>query len=153
MLGVAAVQQGRYAEAVLFLREADAVVGRADAAIQNNLAVALVRADAALADEALELIDAALEQQPGHPDLLATRGEVCVALGMWLEAVECLTAALPARRGDAELQRLLEKATLSLRDQQRSDRLKRPGLRPREPAQPRQQPGTAGFGSDVPDRE
>lgn len=152
MLGVQAVRQGRYAEAVLFLREADAAAGGADAAIQNNLAVSLVRANPSQAEEAQELIDAALEQYPGHPDLLATRGEVLAAQGLWAEAVESLTAALPSRRGDSELQQLLEKASLAMRDQQRSGGLKRQGLRPRVRAPQRRQPGMTGIGSDVPSR-
>jgi len=153
MLGVAAIREGRHAEAVMFLREADAAAGRSNAAIRNNLAVSLVRADAADAREALELIEGALEQQPGHPDLLVTRGEVYVALGQWPEAVESLTAALPFRRGDPELQRLLERASLALRDEPRSEQLRRSGLRPRVPGQQRGQPGTTGFGSDVPNRQ
>lgn len=151
MLGVHAVRQGRYAEAVLFLREADAAAGGADAAIQNNLAVSLVRADPSHAGEAMELIDAALEQYPGHPDLLATRGEVLAAQGLWAEAVESLAAALPARRGDAELRQLLEKASLAMRNQQRSAVLERPGLRLRDRAQ-RGQPRITEIGSDVPSR-
>ena len=137
----------------MFLRGADAAAGRSNAAIRNNLAVSLVRADAADAREALELIEGALEQQPGHPDLLVTRGEVYVALGQWPEAVESLTAALPFRRGDPELQRLLERASLALRDEPRSEQLRRSGLRPRVPGQQPGQPGTTGFGSDVPNRQ
>ncbi len=152
MLGVMAVQDERYADAVLFLRQADAASGGADAAIRNNLAVALVRAEAAQAGEALELIEAALRQQPRHPDLLATQGEVYAALGQWPEAVESLTAALPSRRGDPELQRLLEMASQALRNQQRTGKFRRPGLEPRQPGQQRQQPGTTGSGSDVPNR-
>ncbi|MFM7055928.1 MAG: tetratricopeptide repeat protein [Planctomycetota bacterium] len=152
MLGVVAVAEGRYADAVLFLREADAASGGADAAIGNNLAVALVRADRTHAGEALERIEAALEQQPGHPDLLATQGEVYAALGLWPEAVESLTAALPSRRGDPELQRLLETASQALRDQPGAERSRRPGLPRRLPRQQRQQPGTTGFGSGVPNR-
>lgn len=153
MLGVAAIGEGRYAEAVMFLRGADAAAGRSNAAIQNNLAVALVRADAAAAREALDLIEGALEQQPGHPDLLVTRGEVCVALGQWPEAVESLTAALPFRRGDPELQRLLERASLALRDEPRSEQFRRSELRPRVPRQQREQPGTTGYGTGVPNRQ
>jgi len=153
MLRVAAIREGRHAEAVMFLRGADAAAGRSNAAIQNNLAVSLVRADAAAAREALELIEGALEQQPGHPDLLVTQGEVYVALGQWPEAVESLTAALPFRRGDPELQRLLERASLALRGESQSELFRRSGLRPRVPGHRPGQPGTTGFGSGVPNRQ
>ncbi|MGV2340235.1 MAG UNVERIFIED_CONTAM: hypothetical protein LVR18_41675 [Planctomycetaceae bacterium] len=151
MLGVHAVRQGRYAEAVLFLREADAAAGGADAAIQNNLAVSLVRADPSQAGEAMELIEAALEQYPGHPDLLATRGEVLAAAGSVGGGGGEPGGRIARRRGDAELQQLLEKASLAMRNQQRSAVLKRPGLRLRDRAQ-RGQPGITEIGSDVPSR-
>jgi tetratricopeptide (TPR) repeat protein len=96
MLGVHAVRQGRYAEAVLFLREADAAAGGADAAIQNNLAVSLVRADPSQAGEAMELIEAALEQYPGIRICWQLAERFWRPQGLWAEAVESLVAALPA---------------------------------------------------------
>lgn len=125
MLGAYALQQERFADAVHFLNAAMAVTGQSDPGLQNNLALALVRHDSENAEEALELIEAALEQHPLHPDLLATRGEVCAALGRWHDAVDSLTAALPARRSDPQLQRLLEQASIAMKNN-RTTRRRRP---------------------------
>ena len=153
MLGVYAIQNKQYSAAVQFLTAAHAVTGNFDAGLQNNLALALVRDDPANAEEALELIDVALEAHPRHPDLLTTRGEICAALGRWPEAVEDLTAALPARRADPQLQSLLEKAWTAMKTRRDSGRIRRSPAELRQLREQRQQYATPTAGSDVPNRQ
>lgn len=150
MLGVYAIQGRQYSAAVQFLTAAHAVTGHFDAGLQNNLAIALVRDDPGNAEESLELVDAALDQHPRHPDLLTTRGEIFAALGRWSEAVEDLTAALPARRGDPQLQLLLEKSWTAMKQQRSNGRLRRSAQELRQLREQRQQYAAPTPGSDVP---
>ena len=153
MLGVYAIQSKQYAVAVRYLTAAHAVTRSFDAGLQNNLALALVREDPDHAEEALELVNVALDAHPRHPDLLTTRGEICAALERWPEAVEDLTAALPARRADPQLQSLLEKAWTAMKLRRDSGRMRRSTAELRQLREQRQQYATSTAGSDVPNQQ
>jgi uncharacterized protein HemY len=153
MLGVYAIQSKQYAVAVRYLTAAHAVTRSFDAGLQNNLALALVREDPDHAEEALELVNVALDAHPRHPDLLTTRGEICAALERWPEAVEDLTAALPARRADPQLQSLLEKAWTAMKLRRDSGRMRRSTAELRQLREQRQQYATPTAGSDVPNQQ
>ncbi|MCS7471464.1 hypothetical protein NZK35_32860 [Stieleria sp. ICT_E10.1] len=71
------------------------------AGLLNNLAVTLSQnGDTAKLPQALRLSDAALDQLPGHPYLLETRGQILLRMERYEEAIVDLEAALkePAMR-------------------------------------------------------
>ena len=72
------------------------------AGLLNNLAYSLISAgDEEKLPQALRLANAALQQLPGHPSLLETRGQVLLRLGRHRQAIVDLEGALedPALRG------------------------------------------------------
>ena len=68
------------------------------------------------ADEALKLVNNALEKLPDHPDILSSRGEILLAMEQWPQAVTDLRHALTIQQDNAELHRLLEQAYRGLPD-------------------------------------
>ena len=78
-----------------------------DPILQNNLALALIRQSRDNAQEAMALCETALNNVPGFPDILSTRGEIHVARSRWIAARIDLEAALLQRPRDKDVRRLL----------------------------------------------
>ena len=111
-LGMFALLLKKYELAQGYLELANARSRGSSPMILNNLAIAILRAnaDANAAEAALVLANLTLDKLPGNPDALATRGEVYMALGRSLEAIADLMDAMKNRPATAEWHRLLEKA-------------------------------------------
>jgi predicted Zn-dependent protease len=75
--------------------------------ILNNLATAIVRSGARSPEDALTLANQTLMLIPDHPDALATRGEVYVAMKRWNDAIADLTEALKLRKDSLLVHHLL----------------------------------------------
>ena len=84
-VGAQAILHDDMDKAVQNLQQADALAPD-DPVTLNNLAVALVRQSNDNADRAFSLVEQALTIAPGHIELLATRGEVYIALKRLAEA-------------------------------------------------------------------
>ena len=89
--------------------------------ILNNLALATVRSQAGSAQNALTLINQALELLPGNPELLSTRGEIFVAMQRWADARRDLEECVSIRSGRPKVHRLLQKVWLGLDEPDRAD--------------------------------
>ncbi len=105
-LGTMALAAGKTQDAVEHLQLAIALAPE-NPAIQNNLALALIRQSDDNAGVAFDLCNQALKTIPGHPDALSTRAEIQMARHRWAEARIDLEAALPGRPQSASLRRLL----------------------------------------------
>lgn len=101
--GTQLAAQGRYAEAVEFLRLHIKLERRPTAAANNNLAVCLIRmADTENYDEALQLSNKANESMPKNSNLLATRGEIHLVRGELQRALEDLKESVDIDPSNAE---------------------------------------------------
>jgi tetratricopeptide (TPR) repeat protein len=97
-LGSRALQAEKYDDAIAWLEQAQQIATSRDPAVLNNLAVALVRAGRQERYlEALELADSAIKLLPENHILLATRGEVYLALRRTKPALADLEAAQQLR--------------------------------------------------------
>lgn len=125
LLGMHALIAGRYDKARGFLEQAILHTRGEDPMVLNNLATAMIRSDQQTADEALKLVNNALEKLPDHPDILSSRGEILLAMEQWPQAVTDLRHALTVQQDNAELHRLLEQAYRGLPDPAMADEHKR----------------------------
>jgi exosortase len=125
LLGMHALIAGRYDKARGYLEQAILHTRGEDPMVLNNLATAMIRSDQQTADEALKLVNNALEKLPDHPDILSSRGEIRLAMEQWPQAVTDLRHALTIQQDNAELHRLLEQAYRGLPDPAMADEHKR----------------------------
>jgi tetratricopeptide (TPR) repeat protein len=107
--GYEAKQRGDIKEALRLFTEAQ----RADptstvAAI--DLASILIQGPHANPGRALEVVDAALRNQPMQPNLRSVRGQTLVQLGRWQDAVRDLEYALPRLPPNRDIHQALAKA-------------------------------------------
>lgn len=116
LLGMHALAQDRFEQAETYLLQANTQARSQDAMVLNNLAIATIRRSVDNGQRALFFADQALDLVPDHPDALATRGEVYVAMSHWDDALADLTQALKLRGKDASLHRLLAKTYTGLSD-------------------------------------
>ena len=92
-IGAVALDFDRFDLAEPWLNRARLLSRRPGYVILNNLAILGVRgpnADQSSREDALKLIDEALQMQPDHPELLATRGEILLALDRPRSAIVAL---------------------------------------------------------------
>ena len=120
-LGMHALLMNRFDKATSYLELANIQTRGRDPMILNNLAIAIIRSDAGSKGKALERANETLALLPDHPDALATRGEIYVAMERWPEAIADLTESLKLRSRNAEVHRLLEKAYTGLPDPQMAE--------------------------------
>lgn len=107
-IGSRALQREHFESAIRWLRLAQTLAKTQNPVLQNNLAVAIVRGGPhASFEEALKLADSAVQALPGNHMVLATRGEVYLALNDPKRAREDLDAALQLRPDYSETLRLL----------------------------------------------
>ena len=92
-VGAQAILHDDVDKAVVNLEQADALAPN-DPVTLNNLAVALVRQSRDNADRALSLVERTLAIAPGHIEVLATRGEVYIALNRLSDARKDLLEVL-----------------------------------------------------------
>ncbi|MEO2036595.1 MAG: tetratricopeptide repeat protein, partial [Planctomycetaceae bacterium] len=92
-VGAEAILQHDFKKAVANLQQAHSLLPD-DPVVLNNLAVALVRQSKDNAVRALDLVEQALSIAPGHPELLATRGEIYIALDRLNDARHDLSTVL-----------------------------------------------------------
>ena len=118
LLGMHALLMNRFDKATSYLELANIQTRGRDPMILNNLAIAIIRSDEGSEGKALERANETLALLPDHPDALATRGEIYVAMERWPEAIADLTESLKLRSKNAEMHRLLEKAYTGLPDLQ-----------------------------------
>ncbi|MCA9064705.1 MAG: tetratricopeptide repeat protein [Planctomycetaceae bacterium] len=83
--------------------------GRQNPMVYNNLAIVLVRDENPDPERALELVNAALKIVPDNADLIATHGEVLLALGKPDEAYGLLLQAKERRPDNTEILELLKR--------------------------------------------
>ena len=102
ILGTSAAAKGDHALASLHLEQAHRLDPRLSVAT-NNLAYVLAHADPPQTERALQLIEAALQAIPNHPEYHETRGQILLQLGRPKDAIQDLELALKAipvtRRG------------------------------------------------------
>lgn len=116
ILGTQAILAGDYDKATAWLGQASQQTAGKDPGILNNLAISIVRSRKGDPEKALQFVNQALALQPGHPEILATRGEIYTALGRWTDAVTDLNQALPARSESLSVHRLLQQCYQALND-------------------------------------
>ncbi len=121
LLGAQALVMKRFDKAKSYLELANIQTRGRDPMILNNLALAIIRSDEGLEGDALERANETLALLPDHPDALATRGEIYVAMERWPEAIADLTESLKLRGKNVEVHRLLEKAYTGLPDLQMAE--------------------------------
>ena len=105
-VGAESILQEDLDKAVVNLQQALALAQN-DPVVLNNLAIALVRRSKDNAGQALQLAQQALSIVPGHLELLATRGEILLALNRLSEARQDLSAVLAESPTHELAQRLL----------------------------------------------
>ncbi|MFM7059018.1 MAG: tetratricopeptide repeat protein [Planctomycetota bacterium] len=109
-LGSRALQAGKYDDAIAWLEQAQQTAPRKDPGLLNNLALALVRGGREERYlEALELANSAVRLFPENHILLATRGEVYLALRQTKPALADLESARQLRPDYPETLLLLAK--------------------------------------------
>ncbi|MFM8726682.1 MAG: hypothetical protein ACKON9_16335, partial [Planctomycetaceae bacterium] len=112
-VGGRALQAGRIEPAVRWLRMAQTATDVPDAALLNNLALALARSnDRELLPEALRLSSQAVKAAPGSHYMLTTRAEVQLALGDLRSAFGDLEQARQLRPDFPETLQLLAKVSV-----------------------------------------
>lgn len=116
LLGMHALEMKRFDKAQVYLSQANNQTRNQDPMILNNLAIAIIRGGGDSQDRALELANRTLTILPDHPDAIATRGEIYVAMERWDDAIADLTQALELRGNSSLVHRLLEKAYTGLSD-------------------------------------
>ena len=121
LLGMHALLMNRLGKATSYLELANIQTRGRDPMILNNLALAIIRSDEGPKGKALDRANETLALLPDHPDALATRGEIYVAMERWPEAIADLTESLKLRSTNAEVHRLLEKAYTGLPDPQMAE--------------------------------
>lgn len=120
-MGTTAILNERYESATEALQQANSLSMGRNPIILNNLALATVRNSAGSAQDALTLINQALELLPGNPELLSTRGEIFVAMQRWADARRDLEECVSIRGGRPKVHRLLQKVWLGLNEPDRAD--------------------------------
>ncbi len=116
LLGMYALEMKRFDKAQFYLSQANNQTRNQDPMILNNLAIAIIRGGGDSQERALELANRTLTILPDHPDAIATRGEVYVAMKRWDDAIADLTQALKLRSNSSLVHRLLEQAYTGLSD-------------------------------------
>jgi exosortase len=106
-IGLHAIVLEQCDKAVPWLEQANAMTRGSNPMILNNLATAIVRSGARSPEDALTLANQTLMLIPDHPDALATRGEVYVAMKRWNDAIADLTEALKLRKDSLLVHHLL----------------------------------------------
>lgn len=107
-MGGRALQREHFESAMQWLQMAQTLTSTENPVLQNNLAVAIVRGGpSASFEEALTLANSAVKALPGNHMVLATRGEVYLALNDTKRARQDLEAALQLRPDYAETLQLL----------------------------------------------
>jgi uncharacterized protein HemY len=107
-LGTSAAMDGQWQFAVQYFDQALQVDLTRSPVILNNLAIALIRSTTEdRYTEALKLIDEARLSIPESLELLATRGEILMALKNWKAAEADLKAVLKASPSHPDAARLL----------------------------------------------
>jgi len=116
LLGMHALLVKHYDKARHYLEQANAQTRGRDPMILNNLAVASIRGSVDPKERALKHANEALKLLPDQPEVLATRGEIYVAMEQWSDAIADLTQTLKVQKNNAALHRLLEQAYRGLDD-------------------------------------
>lgn len=117
LAGTQALFMGEYGKAMAYLEEANVLSNGRDPETLNNLAIAKTRSEPKDLQKALELVNQALLKLPDNPDILATRGEVYVALERWEDASRDLQQALLLRPDNKEIHQFLEQVCIALKDE------------------------------------
>lgn len=121
-VGSRALQAGRIEPAVRWLRMAQTATDVPDAALLNNLALALARSnDRELLPEALRLSSQAVKAAPGSHYMLTTRAEVQLALGDLRSAFGDLEQARQLRPDFPETLQLLAKVSVEQGNMQQAE--------------------------------
>jgi len=115
-LGMYALILHKYELARDYLEQANTLSRSQNPMIMNNLAHAMIQSGRSDGKQALTLVNEALEKIPGNSDVLATRGEVYLAMKEWNLAIADLTEAMKDHPSDAELHRLLQRAYAGIPD-------------------------------------
>ncbi len=120
--GVEYYRRGKLAEAEAAFRKG--LQRQRDATLLNNLAHVITERDGNMQD-ALRLIDEALVRQPGHAQMLSTRGGVLVKLGRFEEALQDLQESLRKQGRNNTLLLLLAQTYEGLGDRTRAQTIVR----------------------------
>ena len=124
ILGTAAATKGDLPQATFHLEQAHQRDPKL-AVAANNLAYVLARSDPPQPEHALQLVDAALQILPQHPEFRETRGQILLMLGHPKEAILDLERVLKSLPGRSEVHAGLAAAYQSLGDQDLADRHQR----------------------------
>ena len=131
LAGTQALFMGEYDKAMSYLEEANVLSNGRDPETLNNLAIAKTRSEPRDLQKALELVNQALLKLPDNPDILATRGEVYVALERWEDASRDLQQALLLRPDNKEIHQFLEQVCIALKDENGAESHRKELLRPK----------------------
>ena len=120
VLGTALYELGNVTEADFHLERAFKLVPSSPI-VANNFAWHLIKQSPADPKRALQIIDAALRQQPDEPELHDTRGHILVQLAQWKEAIEELEPLLEKLPGRVATHEALAEAYAQLQMQELSN--------------------------------
>lgn len=119
VVGTMALNEEAWQDALYWLDAAVKAARVAPVTAMNNLALAIVRAGVRdRYPEALTLVTKAFQASPENPDLLASRGEVRMALGQWDVAKADLERSLVLQPENNDAIRLLPAVYEALGDQE-----------------------------------
>lgn len=121
IMGTTAMLHQRWQIAIDSLQQANSLGMGRNPVVLNNLALATVRGPAAAAQNALTLINQALELVPNNPEMLSTRGEIFVAMQRWTDARRDLEESIRIRGGRPKVHRLLEQVWTGLNDPEQAE--------------------------------
>jgi uncharacterized protein HemY len=121
IMGTVAMLNERYGKAIEWLQQANTIAMNRNPVVLNNLALSVARSESGAGQNALNLINQALELLPESPELLSTRGEIFVNLQRWTDARRDLEASLRIRGSRPKVHRLLQQVWIGLNDPQQAE--------------------------------
>lgn len=121
IMGTVAMLNERYGKAIDWLQQANTIAMNRNPIVLNNLALSVARSESGAGQNALNLINQALELLPENPELLSTRGEIFVILQRWADARRDLEESLRIRGSRPKVHRLLQQVWIGLNDPQQAE--------------------------------
>jgi tetratricopeptide (TPR) repeat protein len=126
ILGTMGLYEESWDDSLYWLDAAVRTTGARSVAALNNLAIAIVRSRTrARYQEALTLVNSALHLNPQNAELLASRGEVAMALEQWESARTDLENVLTVHPDHTDALRLLPTVYTALGDHAAATALRR----------------------------
>lgn len=109
ILGTMAAQQGMLDLAKMHMEQATRLEPQSPVVL-NNLAWVLAQQKPPQLNEALVLVNQAVDRMPNNPEIRETRGQILARMERWSEAIVDLELALQSLKGNAQLHQTVAEA-------------------------------------------